>query len=144
MFPLNVVAAAGDFGQFQIVAGDVSGGTFIGYSLAYATPAGSIAPDDQLVTPGNGVLQIRACYTIFAQFDIRSTDSFPNNDNSFTQIRVRGTFDNGAEDVILDRSLAVYTASESGESRWRWGQPEGWPNASDMIVGNKYALDFDP
>ncbi len=140
----NAISAAGQSrGAFQVTAADISGGTFIGYSIQFGTPGGDIDPDDQFVTPGNGVLQIRTCLTFSAQLILRSTASFPNNNNSFTQVRVRGVFNSGIEDIIVARGASVYQANDAGECDWRWGQPEGFPLVN-MIIGNKYALDFDP
>ncbi len=136
----NAISAAADSGQFLIGAGQVSAS--IGYENFLAL-FGTISPNDQLQTPGNGTMQIFGAYTFSFQLFLVGPVGFANNDNTFSNVQLRGIFTTGQDQVLVNRAAAVYRADNgSGFCDWKWGQPEGWPS-QDMVNGNEYALDFD-
>jgi len=133
MFPLNVIAAASVGLQFEIDVADLSGGNFAGYSDGFPTVGGAIRPNNKFVTPGNGTMSIGGFYTIFAQVILRADISFPNDDNSFSEIRIIGNMGGDQVDFTALRSNADYQASDNGNCEWRWGLSDSVPG--DFTIG---------
>ena len=144
MFPLNVIAAAGNGGttppvqiQHTLVAA-IIGPTF-GYQDADSVPGidGSFTPN-----VSSGIKIVRLVYG----GDI-STVTFgmegqfrPDNDNSWRQIRATGVFQGGQNTHIFVRANAnAYTPDFFlNETAWGFG-----PTTDGFINGNSYQVFID-
>ncbi len=134
MFPLNAVAAAiryfPSWEQIYTLTAGVSG-LRIGYVTNGA--GGSLSPNAAL--PNTNTINDLSTAVVSGVWRFRiNTPNWPNDDTSFAEIELAGSFAAGSGPQILRREDAGYNPSVSGTTEWTW------PADLEMVSGNSYTL----